>query len=315
MKTLALALSLAAAAGTPLLAAGDGSSCSSKRTAVAAWSVGENQEKDLVRTAVDAGSFQTLARALKAAGLAETLATGGPFTVFAPTDAAFAALPEGTLAELLKPENRETLRAILLYHVVEGEVPAREVVALTSAATLNGQRLDVRVEEGKVTVDGAGVQKTDVMASNGVIHVIDAVLLPSTKTVVETAVEAGRFGTLAKALRAAQLVQTLSGEGPFTVLAPTDEAFAKLPAGTLESLLRPENRDGLVAILKLHVIPGRVYASDAVAAGSATTLNGQRVRARIQDGRLMVGSASVVASDIEASNGVVHAIDQVLLPR
>jgi len=133
---------------------------------------------DIVDTAVAAGSFNTLAAALKAAGLVETLKGPGPFTVFAPTDAAFAKLPAGTLGSLLKPENKATLAGILTYHVVAGKVMAADVVKLTSAKTVNGQSVKIAVDGGKVKVDGANVVKTDIVTSNGVIHVIDTVLLP-----------------------------------------------------------------------------------------------------------------------------------------
>jgi uncharacterized surface protein with fasciclin (FAS1) repeats len=133
---------------------------------------------DIVDTAVAAGDFKTLATALQAAGLVETLKGTGPFTVFAPTDAAFAKLPAGTLESLLKPENKAKLAGILTYHVVAGKVMAADVVKLTSAKTVNGQSVKIAVDGGKVKVDGANVVKTDIAASNGVIHVIDAVLLP-----------------------------------------------------------------------------------------------------------------------------------------
>jgi uncharacterized surface protein with fasciclin (FAS1) repeats len=135
-------------------------------------------EKDIVDTAVAAGSFKTLTAALQAAGLVDTLKSKGPFTVFAPTDEAFAKLPAGTLDELLKPENKEKLRSILLYHVVPGDVTAKDVVKLTSAKTANGQSVGIKVEHGQVVVDNATVVKPDVEASNGVIHVIDSVMLP-----------------------------------------------------------------------------------------------------------------------------------------
>jgi len=135
-------------------------------------------KKDIVDTAVAAGDFKTLAAALQAAGLVETLKGPGPFTVFAPTDAAFAKLPAGTLDSLLKPENKAQLTSILTYHVVPGKVKAADVVKLTSAKTVNGQAVAINVADGKVTVGGANVVKTDIGASNGVIHVIDAVILP-----------------------------------------------------------------------------------------------------------------------------------------
>ena len=141
-------------------------------------STGRAQGKDIVDTAVGAGQFKTLAAALGAAGLVETLKGKGPFTVFAPTDAAFAKLPAGTVEMLLKPENKAKLTAILTYHVVAGKVMAADVVKVTSAKTVQGGSVAVKVTAGKVTIDAANVVTTDIAASNGVIHVIDTVLMP-----------------------------------------------------------------------------------------------------------------------------------------
>ncbi len=132
--------------------------------------------------------------------------------------------------------------------------------------------------------------------------------------IVDTAVSAGSFKTLAAALEAAGLVETLKGDGPFTVFAPTDEAFAKLPAGTVESLLKPENKDQLIAVLTYHVVPGKVKAADVVKLTSAKTVNGQDVTIKVADGTVMVDGAKVTATDVAASNGVIHVIDSVILP-
>lgn len=134
---------------------------------------------DIVDTAVAAGSFKTLAAALGAAGLVQTLKGAGPFTVFAPTDEAFAKLPEGTVATLLQPENLETLKGILTYHVVAGAVHAADVMKMTSAPTVNGQAVKVAVNGGHVHINGAVVTTADVACTNGVIHIVDAVLLPA----------------------------------------------------------------------------------------------------------------------------------------
>ena len=139
---------------------------------------GKEAEMDIVDTAVSAGQFTTLAAALDAAGLIETLKGDGPFTVFAPTDAAFAKLPAGTVESLLKPENRDKLTAILTYHVVPGKVEAADVISLDRATTVNGSDITISVADSGVRVDDANVVKTDIGASNGVIHVIDAVILP-----------------------------------------------------------------------------------------------------------------------------------------
>jgi len=136
------------------------------------------ESHDIVDTAAAAGSFKTLAKALDAAGLVETLKGKGPFTVFAPIDEAFAKLPGGTLEELLKPENKDKLIAILTYHVVPGKVMASQVAQLQSAKTVNGQALSITTEGGTVRVDDAKIVKTDIICRNGVIHVIDSVLLP-----------------------------------------------------------------------------------------------------------------------------------------
>jgi uncharacterized surface protein with fasciclin (FAS1) repeats len=136
------------------------------------------QNKDIVDTAVGAGNFKTLAAALTAAGLVETLKGPGPFTVFAPTDEAFAKLPAGTVENLLKPENKAKLQAVLTYHVVPGKVMAAQVTKMTSAKTVQGQTVRIQVVDGKVKIDDATVVTADVAASNGVIHVIDSVILP-----------------------------------------------------------------------------------------------------------------------------------------
>lgn len=152
--------------------------CLSLTAPVIAGSPAAAGSKNIVQTAVAAGDFATLAKALQAAELVDALSGPGPFTVFAPTDAAFAKLPAGTLQELLKPENKGKLQAILKYHVVAGDVRAADVAKLTSAKTLEGGSLPVAVDGGKAKVGAATVVKTDVAASNGVIHVIDTVLLP-----------------------------------------------------------------------------------------------------------------------------------------
>ena len=144
-----------------------------------AGNYGHKAGKDIVETASSNGSFTTLVAALEAAGLSETLKGDGPFTVFAPTDDAFAKLPAGTVENLLLPENKDQLAAILTYHVVAGKVTSAQVVKLDSATTVNGQDVRIRVKNDTVMVDGATIAAVDVMASNGVIHVIDEVILPN----------------------------------------------------------------------------------------------------------------------------------------
>lgn len=277
-------------------------------------SVTAQAAEDIVKTAVSAGSFGTLAAALKAADLVDTLQGDGPFTVFAPTDEAFAKLPPGTVETLLKPENKKKLAAVLTYHVVAGKVEAADVVKLSGATTVNGQQADIAVKDGKVFVDQAQVVTTDIECTNGVIHVIDQVILPASDDLPTTAEKAGAFKTLLAAANAAGLVPVLTGEGPLTVFAPTDEAFAKLPAGTVESLLQPENKDKLVAVLKYHVVPGRVYSGEAVATKSLKTVLETPVKVSVEGGQAMVNDAKILKTDVDASNGVIHVIDSVLLP-
>ena len=269
---------------------------------------------DIVETAVKAGKFNTLAAALQAADLVETLKGPGPFTVFAPTDEAFAKLPAGTVETLLKPENKGTLAGILTYHVVGGKVLAKQVVGLKGAKTVNGQRVDIKVADSTVMIDGAKVVTTDIECDNGVIHIIDSVILPADKNIPEVATAAGKFTTLLAAVKAAGLVETLVGKGPFTVFAPTDEAFGKLPAGTVDDLLKPENKQKLVDILTYHVVPGRVYSEDAVAAKSAKTVQGASISVSVGSDGAKINSSKLVMTDLDASNGVIHVIDAVLMP-
>ncbi len=273
---------------------------------------------DIVDTAVADGRFTTLVTAVQAAGLVDALKGEGPFTVFAPTDDAFAALPVGTVESLLKAENLEQLKSILLYHVVEGKVMAADVAGLSSAPTLLGKDLAVKMDMGNVYINEAKVILTDIETSNGVIHVIDSVLLPPADMldIVDTAVADGRFTTLVAAVQAAGLVDTLKGDGPFTVFAPTDEAFAKLPAGTIDTLLKPENIEQLKNILLYHVVSGKVMAADVVTLTSADTVLGQPVTIKVQDGKVYLNdTVQVIITDVEASNGVIHVIDTVLLPQ
>jgi len=268
----------------------------------------------LVDVADDAGQFSTLITAASAAGLAETLADDGPFTVFAPTDQAFASLPDGTLDHLLK--HPEQLREILLFHVVPGKVKAKHALKAGAAQTAYGQPVRIFADKGQAFVNDAKILKTDIMADNGVIHVIDSVILP--KDIVGVATSDGRFNTLVAAVKAAGLVKTLQGEGPFTVFAPTDDAFAVLPDGTVDSLLKPENKARLVDILTYHVAPGAVSSQKVVKLDQVDTVQGRSLNVKVhKDGDrtvVRIGGAQVLITDIRATNGVIHVIDSVLVP-
>lgn len=276
----------------------------------------EAVQPDIVDTAMAAGGFSTLVSALEAADLVGALKGAGPFTVFAPTDEAFAALPEGALEGLLA--DSQALSDVLLFHVVPGKVMAADVADGLTADTLEGTPVTFAIVDGKPTVNGANIVSTDIEASNGVIHVIDAVILPEAETaamakdIVDTAIEAGSFSTLVAAVQAAGLVDALKAEGPFTVFAPTDDAFAQVPAETLEALLA--DPEALGEILLYHVVPGKVMAADLSDGLTAATLQGAPVTFSLTADGAKVNDANIVATDVEASNGVIHVIDAVILP-
>merc|ERR1712194_312982 len=215
---------------------------------------------------------------------------------------AFAALPAATLASLLKPANIKELDAILEYHVIAGAaVRAEDLKASQDVKTLEGQKLHITKAAGSVTVQKAKVIQADVAATNGVVHVINGVLTPPS--------------TLGTALKAGKLVTALSGTGPFTVFAPTNEAFAALPKARLASLLDPANIKQLDAVLEYHVISRTaVRAEDLNASQYVTTLEGQEpLHITKVDGIVVVGNAKVTMADVAATNGVVHVINAVLM--
>jgi transforming growth factor-beta-induced protein len=401
--------------------------------------ISADSSKTIVENAIADGRFTTLVAAVSAAGLVDTLNSPGPFTVFAPTDDAFAKLPAGTIDALLADPAGQ-LTDILLYHVVAGKVMAADVVNLSSATAVSGRILPIDTADG-VKVAGANVIITDIECSNGVIHVIDTVMIPpeakyqvsdkgsagfvtrvynmllgrnpdvdglnyfaggldtgawgaaevvegvvfsreasdkmagysdqmfveclykvlgrpadadgvaawtamlasgssrqdvvrafarSTEfillaksygvtpftsnldTIPVTAIKAGTFQTLVAAVGAAGLVDTLSGSGPFTVFAPTDAAFAKLPAGTIDTLLADPSGT-LTDILLYHVVAGKVMAADVVNLTSAETVGGNVLSIDTSAG-VKVDGANVIVTDIWCSNGVIHVIDTVMIP-
>jgi len=360
-------------------------------------------------------SFNVLTGLLRLTNLDEVL-KGGSYTVFAPTDTAFASLPPETFRALLKPENRQTLIEILKYHVVAGDMTSS---SLKSGAfkTVEGANVDVSVGSSGVTVGGATVTQADIKASNGVIHVIDKVIVPSAiatavtsmlgpnaltprsfseltssgsmtissrstsmstgsgsmtmspsstsmstgsgstrmssgsssmstgsgsmrmnsgstsmssgsgsssttmnsssttanSNLVAVAASNNSFKILTAALKATGLDQTLASGGPYTIFAPTDEAFNALPEGVVEELLKPENRDTLIKILTYHVVQGE-KSSSMLKSGATETLEGASVQVNVSSSGVMVNDAKVVQPDIQASNGVIHVIDKVILP-
>jgi len=285
--------------------------------------------KDIVDTAIGAGSFTVLVEAVQKAGLEGALRGPGPLTVFAPTDQAFVDLLDElglTKEQLLDSPD---LKDILLYHVVSGKVMSRDIISnkITSATTLQGSDVAIAVEYPwfpmcrTIMVNDANVIAADIVCSNGVIHVIDKVLIPP-KDIVDTAIGAGSFTVLVEAVQKAGLEGALRGPGPLTVFAPTDQAFVDLLNElclTKEQLL---NSPDLKNILLYHVVSGEVTSKYIIDNDitAATTLQGNNVGINVQCCwmstccTIMVNYAEVITPDIMCSNGVIHVIDKVLIP-
>jgi transforming growth factor-beta-induced protein len=272
---------------------------------------------NIVETAVATDILSTLAAAVTAGELVDTLSSEGPFTVFAPTNDAFAEI-QSTVDTLLMPENKADLQNVLTYHVVSGSFMAGDLSDGMEIQTVQGQTLMVSITDGKVMINGAEVILPDVGTSNGVVHVIDGVLVPSsdevTQNIVETAVATDSLSTLASAVTAGELVDTLSSEGPFTVFAPTNDAFAEIQS-TVDTLLMPENKADLQNVLTYHVVSGSFMAGDLSDGMEIQTVQGQTLMVSITDGKVMINGAEVVLPDVGTSNGVVHVIDGVLVPQ
>ncbi len=331
------------------------------------------ETKDIIDNAVTSPDHTTLVAAVQAAGLVDTLKGAGPFTVLAPVNAAFDALPAGTVENLLKPENKDMLVKILACHVIPAKALSTDITSMAMADggthvvdTVGGCKLSLKSEGGTVTITDetggvATVTIADVVQSNGVIHVIDKVLLPGTDdamaapmdapmaadkpmadsefpmvggaamyptmNIIENAVNSADHTTLVAAVQAAGLVDALSGPGPFTVFAPTNDAFALLPEGTVDSLLKPEAKDTLTKVLTAHVVAGKLSAADLIAKAKARggrynmqTLSGDALTAVLRGKHVYIfdesgGAALVTIADVNQSNGVIHVINKVLLPK
>jgi uncharacterized surface protein with fasciclin (FAS1) repeats len=253
--------------------------------------------------------FSTLVAAVVAAELDDDLSGTGPFTVFAPTNDAFNALPDGVVSYLLTDAGKPALIEVLLYHVVAGEYEAADLSDGMTLTTLQGGTLDVQID-GTVMINDATVTTADISADNGVIHEIDTVLVP-VLDIVDTAIFAGSFDTLVTALQLTGLDGALKVSGPFTVFAPTDDAFAALDPDTLAFLL--DNLGKLAEILQYHVVSGEYMSGDVVAAGTLETLQGSDLCVTTNGG-VWIDGAEIVVVDIECSNGVIHVIDAVMIP-
>ena len=261
---------------------------------------------------VNSSDHNTLETAVIQADLAVTLSGDGPFTVFAPTDAAFNALPNGVLDNVLADNN--VLTAILLHHVHSGNALSTDLSDGMEVPTLNDDILTVSINGEVVMIDMATVTVADIIASNGVVHVIDMVLLPETddQTVMSIIANSPAHSILEEALLAAELDGTLSGDGPFTVFAPSDDAFDGLPDGALDLILA--NTEQLTNLLLNHVHSGNVLSTDLSDGMMVPTLNETELTVSIDGMTVMIDLATVTQADLTASNGVVHIIDKVLLP-
>ncbi|CAL4097996.1 unnamed protein product, partial [Meganyctiphanes norvegica] len=264
-----------------------------------------------------AEGFSTLVDLVVKAGLAETLSNGGPFTVFAPTNEAFAALDPDLVQSLVN--NPEQLKSVILYHVVSGEVYSSALSNNLLADSVAGSKLRVNIYQKQnmqiVAVNGAKVLRADVKASNGVVHVIDKVILAPGGDIVGVLSGDARFSTLVSAVAQAGLVDTLKSAGPFTVFAPTNDAFNKVPSATLNKILN--NPETLQATLLRHVISGEVVYQSGACFTDYTTASNKLLRTgTYKGGRMVVGTnygrANVIDFDMSATNGVIHAIDMVI---
>ena len=280
--------------------------------------VSAGSDDDIPTNAQNTGDHASLVAALAHAGLVETLQGDGPFTVFAPTDAAFAAAGIN-LADFDTPEENATLVDILTYHVYDGAVASADVADGMVVTMFNGAEAVFAVgSDGAVSIEGANVTTADVQSSNGVIHVIDAVLMPPVAPVAPGDIPTVATGTgihtsLVAALAKADLVTALQADGPFTVFAPTDAAFTA--AGIdLDTFVTEAEIATLADILTYHVYVGAVASTSVTDGMTVTMLNGDNASFTVSEAGVMIEGANVTTADVEASNGVIHVIDAVLMP-
>ena len=258
---------------------------------------------------VNSDVHNTLETAILQTELDGALSASGNLTLFAPTDAAFAALPAAT-AELIF-QNTNVLEAILLYHALGSTVLSTGLSNNLTVSTLEGADVVVRLEDGGVFINDAEVTVLDIIADNGVVHVVDAIISPN-NSVFSIVVNSEEHTTLEAAIFAADLDETLDGEGTFTLFAPTDAAFDALPDGTLESVLA--NTDLLTSILLYHTLGSAVVSEDLSNNQTVTTLNEQDIIVRLEDDEIFINDAQITVRDFLANNGRLHIIDAVLLP-
>ena len=272
------------------------------------------QSLTVVDVVVDSENHTILETAVVEAGLAETLSGEGPFTVFAPTDDAFGLLPEGLITELLADPTGD-LATILTHHVYAGSALSTNLSNGMMVPTVAGTELTVSIMGNMVQIDNANVTVADIVTDNGVVHVIDAVLVPTeeTLTVVDVVVDSENHTILETAVVEAGLAETLSGEGPFTVFAPTDDAFGLLPEGLITELLADPTGD-LATILTHHVYAGSALSTNLSNGMMVPTVAGTELTVSIMGNMVQIDNANVTVADIVTDNGVVHVIDAVLVP-
>jgi len=291
---------------------------------------GVTEKKTIAQIVGMNDDYRLLKLALARTGLLDDLNGKGPFTVFAPNNKAFAAAGLGDASAIAKVD-KETLKTILLYHVVSGNIKAADIPVAdnTPVKALNDKTLFVTKKNGKVSVNGVSVTTADIIASNGVIHAVDRVILPATGTIVDIAAGNPDFSVLVEVVKYASTGSTdvlglLSGPGPLTVFAPTNKAFLNLlndlGLSSLDDLKKTLTPDQVTGILAYHVIPGLVYSGNLVDGSKPATVNGASVTISLGSGAQVLGNgnggkaSNIVATDISATNGVVHVIDRVLLP-
>lgn len=263
---------------------------------------------DIVGVALLNGVFTELAALAIEADLVSTLKSEGPFTVFAPTDDAFKKLPLDVLHAV--EDNAEMLKTVLTYHVVPGKLLAADLVPGT-LTTVAGADLTVTKDGDQVYINGNAVAAADVEASNGVIHVMGDVLVPPIGDIIEVATTLPGFGTLAELVTQAGLVETLKGEGPFTVFAPVDAAFEALDAATLAAV--QADPELLKTVLTYHVIAGKLTTED-LKEGKVTTVAGVDLTVTKQDGQTLIDGNPIAVQNVLATNGIIHAMGNVLVP-
>jgi len=256
--------------------------------------------------------FTTLFQLLELTELDGTLSEEGPYTIFAPTDDAFGALPEGLLSSLM--EDKDKLAQFILSHVSSGYIDSTALSSYNTLETLSGVGINV-VANGNIMVNGSTVVASDIECSNGLIHVIDAVMITQSmqlsENILDTLIERGNFTSLVGSVQAASLVETLSGDGPFTIFAPTDDAFSALPEGVLEDYL--SDIPMLTDVLMYHLVNGAFYANELVNREDIQSMQGEKIDIAV-NWIIKVNEANIDIIDIECGNGVIHVIDSVILP-